>query len=113
MGVEQAKASLQPFMHSMLEMEVKEPGFRNASDYTRREFLEDWIDVLPGSQGGSYLRQKLGTPLWVLMALTGAVLLLACANLANCCSRALRCVSAKWRSAWRSAPGAEASSGNC
>jgi predicted permease len=79
----QAKAALQPFMHSMLEMEVKEPAFRNASAYTRREFLKDWIDVLPGSQGRSYLRQQLGTPLWVLMGLTGAVLLLACANLAN------------------------------
>ncbi|HEY3937724.1 MAG TPA: ABC transporter permease [Bryobacteraceae bacterium] len=79
----QAKAALQPFMHSMLEMEVKEPAFRNASAYTRREFLKDWIDVLPGSQGRSYLRRQLGTPLWVLMGLTGAVLLLACANLAN------------------------------
>jgi predicted permease len=79
----QAKAALQPFMHGMLEMEVKEAAFRNASAYTRREFLKDWIDVLPGSQGRSYLRQQLGTPLWVLMGLTGAVLLLACANLAN------------------------------
>jgi len=81
--LEQAQAALQPYMHSMLEMEVKEPAFRNASDYTRREFLKDSIEVLPGSQGQSYLRMQLGTPLWVLMALTGTVLLLACANLAN------------------------------
>jgi predicted permease len=79
----QAYAALQPFMHSMLEMEVKEAAFRNAADYTRREFLKNTIEVLPGSQGRSYVRQKLGTPLWVLMGLTGAVLLLACANLAN------------------------------
>ncbi len=79
----QAQASLQPFMHSMLELEVKEPAFRNASAFTRGEFLKSSVELLPGSQGQSYLRQELGTPLWVLMALTGTVLLLACANLAN------------------------------
>src|SRR5258707_146739 len=42
-----------------------------------------WIDVLPGSQGRSYRRRQLSTPLWVLMATTGAVLLIACANVAN------------------------------
>jgi predicted permease len=81
--LEQAKASLQPFTHSILEMEVKEPAFRNASDYARREFLKDHIDVLPGSQGQSYFRQDMAKPLWVLLALTGVVLLLACANIAN------------------------------
>jgi predicted permease len=79
----QAKASLQPLMHSMLEMEVKEPAFRNASKYDRDQFLKCWIDVLPGSQGRSYLRQQLSTSLWMLMALTGVVLLMACSNLAN------------------------------
>jgi len=82
-SAQKAKASLQPFMHNMLEMEVKEPAFRNASAYTRQQFLKCWIDVLPGSKGKSYLRQQLSTPLWVLMGLTGVVLLLACANLAN------------------------------
>jgi putative ABC transport system permease protein len=78
-----AKASLQPFMHSMLEQEVKEAAFRNASAYDREEFLKCWIDVLPGSQGRASLRRELRTPLWVLMATTGMVLLIACANIAN------------------------------
>jgi predicted permease len=80
---EKAKASLQPFMHSMLEMEVKEAAFRNASAYDREQFLKSWIDVLPGSQGRASLRRELRTPLWVLMATTGMVLLIACANIAN------------------------------
>jgi predicted permease len=80
---EKAKASLQPFMHSMLEMEVKEAAFRNASAYDREQFLKCWIDVLPGSQGRASLRRELRTPLWVLMATTGMVLLIACANIAN------------------------------
>jgi predicted permease len=82
-SITQAKASLEPFMHSMLEMEVKEAAFRHASAYDREQFLKSWMDVLPGSQGRSYTRRELSTPLWVLMATTGVVLLIACANLAN------------------------------
>jgi len=78
-----AQASLQPFMHSMLEMEVKQAAFAHASPYDREQFLKCWIELLPGSQGRSYTRQTLSTPLWVLMAITGLVLLIACANLAN------------------------------
>jgi predicted permease len=79
----QAEASLQPFFHGMLEMEVKEAAFNNATAEVREKFLKNVIRVLPGSQGRSYLRQQLRTPLWVLMALTGGVLLIACANVAG------------------------------
>jgi predicted permease len=79
----QAKAGLQPIMHAMLEQEVQEPAFSGASPYMRQEFLKNIIDVLPGSQGRSNIRHDLNAPLWVLMAITGTVLLIACANLAN------------------------------
>jgi predicted permease len=81
--LQQAKASLQPYMHSMLEMEVREPAFRNASELVKQQFLMCWMDLLPGGQGHSYIRERLQAPLWVLMAITGTVLLIACANLAN------------------------------
>jgi predicted permease len=79
----QAQASLQPFMHSILEMEVREPAFRTASDIVREQFLKCYMDLVPGSQGRSFLRVQLRAPLWVLMSITGTVLLIACANLAN------------------------------
>ncbi len=79
----EAKAQLQPVMHAMLEQEVQEPAFSRASNDTRVAFLKNAIDVIPGSQGRSNLREQLSTPLWVLMAITGTVLLIACANLAN------------------------------
>ncbi len=81
--IQQAKAALQPYYHSVLEMEVKEPAFRDASPDVRAGFLKNTIDVLPASQGRSYLRRQLTTPLWVLMAITGGVLLIACANIAS------------------------------
>src|SRR5260221_1912104 len=46
---EKAKESRQTFIHSMLEMEVKEAAFRDASAYDREQFLKSWIDVLPRS----------------------------------------------------------------
>src|SRR5260370_31886384 len=67
---EQAKASLQPFFHGILEMEVKEAAFNNASAEVREKFLKNIIEVLPGSQGRSYLRQQASTPLWILLPIT-------------------------------------------
>jgi predicted permease len=81
-SVEQAQASLQPLMHSILEMEVQQPEFtRSATAADREPFLRNRIELLPGSDND--LREYMRRPLWVLLALTAAVLLLACANLAN------------------------------
>jgi len=63
----QARASLQPFFKSVLEMEVREAAFRNASVEAREAFLRNVLDVLPGGQGRSYLRRQLETPLLLLM----------------------------------------------
>jgi predicted permease len=81
--IQQAKASLQPIYHSVIETEVKEEAFRNAAPNVRAEFLRNTIGVLPAAQGRSYFRRRMATPLWVLMAVTGGVLLIACANVAS------------------------------
>ena len=82
LAAEQAQASLQPLLHGILEMEAQQPEFmRSATAADRQVFLRNRIHLLPGSENG--LREYMRTPLWLLLALTGAVLLLACANLAN------------------------------
>jgi len=80
---QQAQASLQPYFHGLLEMEVKEAAFNKASAEVRARFLQNVIEALPGAQGKPRFREILSTPLWVLMALTGGVLAIACANVAS------------------------------
>jgi putative ABC transport system permease protein len=80
---DQAVKALQPYFHRIREMEVQEKDFRNASTYTREQFLKGTITLLPAAQGRSPLRQQLTQPLWLLMGIVAGVLLIACANVAS------------------------------
>jgi predicted permease len=82
-SLQQAQASLQPYFHGMLEMEEKEAAFNKASAEVRARFLQNVIEALPGAHGKPRFRAMLAAPLWVLMVLTGGVLLIACANVAG------------------------------
>src|SRR5437763_8526238 len=81
--LQQAKAALQPFFHQMLELEVRQKEFARAAPETRQRFLTMWMELLPASKGDSNLRREFSSALWVLSAIVGLVLLIACAIVAN------------------------------
>ncbi|MBV8709106.1 MAG: ABC transporter permease [Acidobacteriaceae bacterium] len=82
-SIQQAKASIQPLFHQILQREVQEKEFAKASPYMKQQFLKMSMDVLPASKGRSRLRREFSKPLVVLMVTVGLVLLIACANVAN------------------------------
>ena len=49
----------------------------------RKNYLAFQLEATPAQCGVSYLRRAYSSPLWLLMAISGLVLLIACANLAN------------------------------
>jgi predicted permease len=81
--MEQAQAGLQPLFHQILESEVMDSAFRNATAFDKEQFLKMRLNLLPGSQGNTTLRAQYERPLWVLTGVVALVLLIACANLAS------------------------------
>jgi predicted permease len=83
MTMRKAQAGLQPLFHQILNREVTEKPFAKASPFVKKEFLNMWMEVMPGSKGRSYFRTIYSRPLFALMRIVGLVLLIACSNLAN------------------------------
>jgi len=76
---ERATAHMQTLAPGIMQESVPE---RYRPDQAKR-FLANKLVVTSGSTGVSGLRRQYETSLWILLATTGAVLLIACANLAN------------------------------
>ena len=76
-----ADAELLPLFRSILRDEL--PLFSDVDEDARKRILNQTIRVTPAAQGLNELRRQWQAPLLVLSAMTGMVLLIACANVAN------------------------------
>jgi len=78
-SIEQATAELSTISRGIMEDSLP-PTYRPE---TARNYLNNKLVATPGGTGVSNLRRTYTSPLWILMAISGLVLLIACANLAN------------------------------
>jgi predicted permease len=79
---EQARASLEPLHRSTLERRLEQIG-SGVPSRLREQILAQPLFLLPGAGGVPVLRREARAPLTVLLAATGLVLLIACANVAG------------------------------
>ena len=81
-SLEQAKASLTANYRPIIN-DVEAPLQEGMSEQTMQRFRTKALDVTDGPQGQSSIFRAARTPLYLLFGVTGVVLLIACANIAN------------------------------
>src|SRR5439155_11075392 len=77
----QARASMEPYYHGVLIMELQSMPMR--SERIRERFASKPLIFEPASQGVSEMRAQFSSPLLILFSIAGLLLLIACANVAN------------------------------
>ena len=83
MTVKQAQTGLQPWFKAMLQEDMRIAGFPIITAERRRGFLNSYLMLTAAPRGHSTLRTRLLEPLWVLFAVTIALLGLTCLNVSG------------------------------
>ena len=81
-SIDQARTALNGLYRSIIN-DVEAPLQKGMSDQTMAKFRAKTIGVEPGYRGQSSIHREAKTPLLFLLTVTGIVLLIACANIAN------------------------------
>jgi predicted permease len=79
---EQAQAGMNTLFHGIIQ-DVDLPLQKGNSDRYRERFRDQIMTLKPGAHGQSEVLVMASTPMTILLAITGFVLLIACANIAN------------------------------
>jgi putative ABC transport system permease protein len=82
MTLQQAQSAMDPLWHSLREDELK--AMTNVTPKGRDTFLnQSHMELHEAARGFSPVREQIGTPLVIVMAMVGLVVLIACANVAG------------------------------